>query len=129
MLQSDDPAELLRVCSLEVGVSKEIEPKKSYQVGFTVSLKNKWPPNSPIFVMVKRGEKGNFIARKVVFDHCQLNEKFDIPGNFVIKFLRGDSSEPTIHIRLYDHWTSHWKYGLQIHQAFVREVNNVKEGK
>ncbi|KAM7472891.1 hypothetical protein LguiA_011074 [Lonicera macranthoides] len=76
--------------------------------------------------MAKRGERGNYISRRVILEGRPLHEEFDIPENFVVKFLPGDSSEPKLHICLFDHWTSNWKGGLLIHHAFVREVNDGK---
>ncbi|KAM7472887.1 hypothetical protein LguiA_011070 [Lonicera macranthoides] len=122
----DGPAKLLNVCLLEVEAAREIDPKKSYQIGFRVSLMRRWAHDCPIFIMAKRGERGNYISRRVILEGRPLHEEFDIPENFVVKFLPGDSSEPKLHICLFDHWTSNWKGGLLIHHAFVREVNDGK---
>lgn len=46
--------------------------------------------------MVKRGEGGYHITRKVMLEGCPLNKEFNIPDNFVIKFIRRDSSEPKL---------------------------------
>lgn len=116
----------MAVCLLEVGAAREIDPKKSYQIGFRVSLTRRWVSGCPIFIMAKRGSTGNYISRRVILEGCPLHEEFDIPGNFVVKFLPGDSSEPKLYIGLFDYWTSQWKGGLLIHHAFVREVNDGK---
>ncbi|KAM7469203.1 hypothetical protein LguiA_007386 [Lonicera macranthoides] len=121
----DGPAELLNVTWLEVGAIKDIDPKKSYQIGFRVSLSKTWMDDLPIYIMAKRGEGGNHIARKVILGgNRPLNQEFNIPDNFVVKFARGDSSEPKLHISLFECWDMHHcKSGLLIHHAFVKEVN------
>ncbi|KAM7515645.1 hypothetical protein LguiA_005228 [Lonicera macranthoides] len=102
-----------------------IDPKKSYEIGFRVSLSEKWDSSSPIFIMARRGATGHFVARKVSFEGRSLHEEFDIPDKFCVKFSPQDSSnsESYLYIGMYDHWNSNWKRGLNIHHAFARELN------
>ncbi|KAM7519623.1 hypothetical protein LguiB_018585 [Lonicera macranthoides] len=120
----DMPAELLNVCLLEVSVSRKIDPKKSYEIGFRVSLSERWDSGSPIFIMARRGAAGHFVARKVSFEGRSLHEEFDIPDKFCVKFSPQNSSnsELYLHIGMYDYWNSNWKKGLNIHHAFAREL-------
>ena len=122
----DMPAKLLEVCLLELSASRKIDPKKSYEIGFRVSLSREWSSDFPIFIMARRGD-GHFVARKVSFEGWSLHEEFDIPDKFSVKFLPQDSSadfESYLHIGMYDYWNPDWKRGLNIHHAFAREVNS-----
>ncbi|KAM7519628.1 hypothetical protein LguiB_018590 [Lonicera macranthoides] len=119
----DMPAKLLNVCLLELSASRKINPKKSYEIGFRVSLSRGWNSDSPVFIMARRGD-GHFVARKVSFKGRSLHEQFDIPDKFYVKFSPQDSSdsESYLNFGMYDYWNSDWKSGLNIHHAFAREV-------
>ncbi|KAM7472889.1 hypothetical protein LguiA_011072 [Lonicera macranthoides] len=52
-------------------------------------------------------QDGNYISRKVNFEDKRLDEEFDAPDNFVIRFSpRDHSSEPILHMTLCDQWTN-----------------------
>ncbi|KAM7519625.1 hypothetical protein LguiB_018587 [Lonicera macranthoides] len=126
--QPDMPAKLLNICWLELSALRKIDPKKSYEIGFRVSLSRRWNSDSPVFIMARRGD-GHSVARKVIFEGRSLHEEFDIPDKFCVKFSPQDSSnsESYLHIGLYDVWNSNWKSGLNIHHAFAREVKETDQ--
>ncbi|KAM7480752.1 hypothetical protein LguiB_005335 [Lonicera macranthoides] len=124
----DGAAKLIKVGFIEVSAKKEIDLEKRYQIGFRVSLSQRWDQRFPVFIMAKK-QDGNYIARKETFEGRPENgEEFDIPGNFVIRFPSGDhrsSSKPILHMTLCDQWSNvNFKEGLHIHYAFVKEQIN-----
>ncbi|KAL2484123.1 phloem protein 2-A10 [Forsythia ovata] len=118
---SDTPAELLQVSWLEVTASVNgIDPQKNYEVGFSVSLKADafgWN-NHPVYVMMKRGNEGEFSSKKVLFNG-NGKQRFEISGKLM---KASDSTDKNIYFGLYEVWSGKWKGGLQIHHAFIREA-------
>ncbi|KAF5935963.1 hypothetical protein HYC85_027092 [Camellia sinensis] len=99
--ESNQPAELLQVCWLEVTGSCFIDKGKKYNVTFEVSLTPDafgWN-NTTLYIMAKRGEKGRYTWKKLS--------------------LILNASDDKLYFGLYEIWKGNWKGGLKIYRAVV----------
>lgn len=121
------PAELIRVCWLEVTASTEdLKPGKKYQVYFEVSLTTDafgWE-NIPVFLMAKIGKRGKYLWKKMVLERgANSDKKFKIPmgDNLIIEVPPG-STDKKLYFGLYEVWSGKWKGGLKIHEATIQQL-------
>ncbi|XP_022994910.1 protein PHLOEM PROTEIN 2-LIKE A9-like [Cucurbita maxima] len=121
-------AELKQVSWLEVTCSTDnVELGKNYKVGFNVSLRPDafgWK-GLDVYVMAKVGKSGNFFPKKVSLGDDHPNQNFIIPKTpLVIPIDPSTAKENrSIHLGLYEVWSSKWKGGLQIHNAFIEKID------
>ncbi|XP_057976029.1 protein PHLOEM PROTEIN 2-LIKE A9-like [Malania oleifera] len=118
---------LLQVCWLEVTGKVRVDPRKSYNVKFEVSMRPDafgWN-GSPLFLMAKMGASGKYVWSKVNLQEQQksANERFQIPqgGLDVDPPDNAASGITDLFFGMYEVWTGKWKGGLRIHHAFVQE--------
>lgn len=112
---------------LEVTGSKELSPKKTYEIGFTVSLTQEafgWN-GSKVYVMAKLGRRGKYSWKRASLENLQgsTSDPKGIPYEEKLTITTGDS-EKTIYFGMYEVWSGKWKGGLRIHNAFIRESAN-----
>ncbi|XP_023541318.1 protein PHLOEM PROTEIN 2-LIKE A9-like [Cucurbita pepo subsp. pepo] len=120
-------AELKQVSWLEVTCSTDkVEFGKRYKVGFNVLLRPDafgWK-GLDVYVMAKVGKAGKFFPKKVSLGDDHPKQKFIIPKTpLVISIDRSTAKEKSIHLGLYEVWSSKWKGGLEIHNAFIEKVD------
>ncbi|RVW62289.1 Protein phloem 2-like A9 [Vitis vinifera] len=114
------PAELLRVCWLEVSGSVPIgsvPPGTKYRITFQISLKSDafgWN-DCPVYVMAKFGKEGKYSWKKISLQ-AHYSQPTSIPSTEGLEIETEDAND-TIYFGLYDIWTGHWKGGLQLHNA------------
>lgn len=122
-------AELKQVSWLEVTCSTDnVEVGKYYRVGFNITMK----PDAfgwngiDVYVMAKVGKKGKFTSMKVSLEEIKPNNiPITIPKKPLEIFVNPVTPEEcrsTIHLGLYEVWSSKWKGGMQIHDAFIHRV-------
>lgn len=121
-------AELKQVSWLEVTCSTDnVQIGNKYRVGFNITMRPDafgWD-EIDVYVMAKVGKKGKFMSMKVSLGDIKPNLKpITIPKEPLV--IPVDPLTPkefkTIHLGLYEVWSSKWKGGLQIHDAFVQKV-------
>ena len=130
----DGPAELLKVCWLDVSGEMPVTEGKEYEVSFMLSMntKNSSAWNDPVTVMARIGKKGEYQRKEIKLsnlseevkefrlDHkCQIKPKSD---------ENAKNDKETLYFGLYEVWTNKWKRGLRIHEAIVQEIpagNNI----
>ncbi|KAJ0081818.1 hypothetical protein Patl1_09895 [Pistacia atlantica] len=129
-LQSKEPAELSKVCWLQVTGKTKVKRGKSYEIEFNITLKADgfgWN-GLPLFLMAKIGAKGKSIWKKIKPLEQTPNDKtFDIPKpeeKFIVKIPdnKGDE-EQDLFFGFYEIWSNKWKGGLLINYATVKEVS------
>ncbi|CAL5346713.1 unnamed protein product [Camellia sinensis] len=121
--ESNQPAELLQVCWLEVTGSCVIDKGKKYNVTFEVSLTPDafgWN-NTTLYIMAKRGEKGRYTWKKVNLTNQNTNkdQHFFIPEEHLIVEPDTNASDDKLYFGLYEIWKGNWKGGLKIYRAVV----------
>ncbi|CAL5410813.1 unnamed protein product [Camellia sinensis] len=121
--ESNQPAELLQVCWLEVTGSCDINKGKKYNVSFEVSLTPDafgWN-NTTLYIMAKRGEKGRYTWKKVNLTNQNTNkdQHFFIPEEHLIVEPDMNASDDKLYFGLYEIWKGNWKGGLKIYRAVV----------
>ncbi|GFP84186.1 protein phloem protein 2-like a9 [Phtheirospermum japonicum] len=115
--------ELNQVYWLEVTTCvDETDPKKTYEVGFDVSLSADafgWG-DAPLYLMVRRGKDGKFVWKKhlLTIPNHNKEEHREIIG----RSSSGQHEDPKLHLGLFEVWSGKWKGGLKINHAFVREL-------
>ena len=73
--------------------------------------------------MAKIGKKGKYALKKQYVINSTDKETFDIPSPDKLKIDVPDYViENTVYFGLYEVWSGRWKGGLQVHNAFVREI-------
>ncbi|XP_031247649.1 protein PHLOEM PROTEIN 2-LIKE A9-like [Pistacia vera] len=124
------PAELKRVCWLQVTGKTKVKRGKSYEIEFNITLKADgfgWN-GLPLFLMAKIGAKGKSIWKKIKpLEQTTDNKTFDIPKpdeKFIVKIPdnKGDE-EQDLFFGFYEIWSNKWKGGLLINYATVKEVS------
>ncbi len=124
--RSDEKAELLQVCWLEVTGSEKVTPGNRYKISFEVSLKNDafgWS-GCPVSVMAKIGKKGRYSWKRVKLpDQSSVgNVRFSIPDEDFIMQVPQNDSEVELYFGLYEIWSGKWKGGLTIHKVIITQV-------
>lgn len=121
-------AELKQVSWLEVTCSTDnVEVGETYRVGFNITMRPDafgWD-GIDVYVMAKVGKKGKFTSMKVSLGEIGPNETpITIPKEPLEIFVAHSTPKEcrTIHLGLYEVWSSKWKGGLQIHDAFIYKV-------
>ncbi|KAJ0082273.1 hypothetical protein Patl1_09864 [Pistacia atlantica] len=126
----EGPAELKRVCWLQVTGSKKVERGKSYEIKFNISsTKNFSGWNGlPLFLMAKIGAKGKSIWKKIKpLEQTPHDKKYDIPKpeeEFIVKIPDGKGDEE-LFFGLYEIWSNKWKGGLLVNHATLKEVSKL----
>ncbi|KAJ0016656.1 hypothetical protein Pint_09606 [Pistacia integerrima] len=124
------PAELKRVCWLQVTGKTKVKRGKSYEIEFNITLKADgfgWN-GLPLFLMAKIGAKGKSIWKKIKpLEQTTDNKTIDIPKpdeKFIVKIPdnKGDE-EQDLFFGFYEIWSNKWKGGLLINYATVNEVS------
>ncbi|KAJ0083173.1 hypothetical protein Patl1_10715 [Pistacia atlantica] len=129
-LQSKEPAELSKVCWLQVTGKTKVKRGKSYEIEFNITLKADgfgWN-GLPLFLMAKIGARGKSIWKKIKPLEQTTNDKtFDIPKpeeKFIVKIPDNKSDEEQdLSFGFYEIWSNKWKGGLLINYATVKEVS------
>ncbi|KAK3037077.1 hypothetical protein RJ639_029919 [Escallonia herrerae] len=123
------PAELLQVMWLEVtGSVNNVDPSKTYEIGFSVSMTPDafgWK-DCPVHVVTKFGRRGNYVRRKTNLSLVHpAGKEIEIPGTLLIgkNQAPANSTRETLYFGMYEVWSGKWKGGLKIHHAYVRERN------
>ncbi|KAJ0081107.1 hypothetical protein Patl1_09901 [Pistacia atlantica] len=124
---SKDPAELIRVCWLQVTGTKTVKTGKSYEITFNISFTEKsfgWN-GLPLFMMYKIGENGNSTPIKIKpLEETETKKRFNIPypeEKLIVK-IPGDKGDEKLCFGFYETQSNRWKGGLSIHHATVKEV-------
>ncbi|XP_011000217.1 PREDICTED: protein PHLOEM PROTEIN 2-LIKE A9-like isoform X3 [Populus euphratica] len=125
--KGDGPAELQEVCWLDVTGSMTATKGKAYEISFILSMneKNSFGWEDPVYVMARIGEKGEYTRVKIDLSKLGLKEEEFPEEKCRVDFRSDENSEnnkKTLYFGLYEVWTNHWKGGLRIHEAIVREV-------
>ncbi|XP_011000216.1 PREDICTED: protein PHLOEM PROTEIN 2-LIKE A9-like isoform X2 [Populus euphratica] len=125
--ERDGPAELQEVCWLDVTGSMTATKGKAYEISFILSMneKNSFGWEDPVYVMARIGEKGEYTRVKIDLSKLGLKEEEFPEEKCRVDFRSDENSEnnkKTLYFGLYEVWTNHWKGGLRIHEAIVREV-------
>lgn len=109
------------MCWLEVtGIVEDTSPNKNYEVGFRVSFN----PDAfgwgkyPLFILIKKGKEGKPASTKITIDPNRKDE-FVISGT---SKGTNSSDDGKLYFGLYEVWSGMWKGGLNIHNAFIREL-------
>ncbi|XP_044495904.1 protein PHLOEM PROTEIN 2-LIKE A9-like [Mangifera indica] len=126
--RSDEKAELLQVCWLEVTGSEKVTPGNRYKISFEVSLENNafgWS-GCPVSVMAKIGKKGRYSWKRVkpLDQFSAATGHFLIPDDeFVMQVPpNGNVAQEELYFGLYEIWSGKWKGGLTIHKVIITQV-------
>lgn len=118
-------AELVQVCWLEVNGSiglTAFRPNIDYTLQFKLELKPDafgWK-DSPVYLMVKVGAKGNPIWRSADLSQNKYGESFHVPNKNVLNFKwNGDNKDEKLKFGLYEVWRGRWKGGLKIEEVII----------
>ncbi|KAI5563218.1 hypothetical protein POPTR_015G118800v4 [Populus trichocarpa] len=125
--KGDDPAELLEVCWLDVTGSMTATKGKAYEISFILSMneENSFGWEDPVYVMARIGEEGEYTRVKIDLSKLGLKEEEFPAEKCRVEFRSDENAEnnkKTLYFGLYEVWTNHWKGGLRIHEAIVREL-------
>ncbi|KAJ0018087.1 hypothetical protein Pint_09777 [Pistacia integerrima] len=131
-LSSDGPAELKRVCWLQVTGTTQVETGKSYIIKFNITLKSDasgWN-GLPLFLIAKTHD-GKYTWQMINAlkpPTTGTDAGFDIPTDekqFTVKIPAGPGpGKRELFFGLYEIWSNKWKGGLLINYATVKEVSS-----
>lgn len=125
--EGDGPAELLKVCWLDVSGEWNVTKGKTYEVSFMLSMntENSFGWDVPVTVMARIGKEGEYQSKEIYLsdlgkdqverpqDKCRIEFKSDEKAN---------NNEGKLYFGLYETLTNKWKGGLRIHEAIVQEI-------
>jgi hypothetical protein len=122
-----DTAEMLEVCWLDVTGSMTATKGKAYEISFILSMneENSFGWEDPVYVMARIGEEGEYTRVKIDLSKLGLKEEEFPAEKCRVEFRSDENAEnnkKTLYFGLYEVWTNHWKGGLRIHEAIVREL-------
>lgn len=131
--EGDGPAELLKVCWLDVSGEMPVTKGKTYEVSFMLSMntQNSFGWDDPVTVMARIGKEGKYESKKLDLSKLSGEEKeFSLDHKCRVEFEsdKKSGSNETLYFGLYETWTNKWKGGLRIHEAIVQEIpagNNI----
>ncbi|KAG6753374.1 hypothetical protein POTOM_043441 [Populus tomentosa] len=128
---TDDPAELLQVCWLEINGStpKPLSKGKSYALSFKISMAEEpfgWK-EAPAFMMAKVGKKGIAKWARIKLADVQGDHEMEVPSDKLLQFeVPENAQDTTLYFGFYELWSGGWKGGLRIHEAVVKEMPEKK---
>ncbi|XP_011001325.1 PREDICTED: protein PHLOEM PROTEIN 2-LIKE A9-like [Populus euphratica] len=123
---TDDPAELLKVCWLEINGStpKPLSKGERYALSFKISMtedKFGWQ-TTPAFMMAKVGKKGIAKWTRVNLADVQGDNEMEVPFGKLRFEVSKNAQDTTLYFGFYELWSGGWKGGLRIHEAVVEKI-------
>uniref|UniRef100_A0A2K1YCG8 Protein PHLOEM PROTEIN 2-LIKE A9-like n=1 Tax=Populus trichocarpa TaxID=3694 RepID=A0A2K1YCG8_POPTR len=123
---TDDPAELLKVCWLEINGStpKPLSKGERYALSFKISMTEDtfgWQ-EAPAFMMAKVGKKGIAKWARINLADVQVDHEMEVPFGKLRFEVSKNAQDTTLYFGFYELWCGGWKGGLRIHEAVVEEM-------
>ncbi|KAJ6882756.1 LOW QUALITY PROTEIN: hypothetical protein NC651_029134 [Populus alba x Populus x berolinensis] len=121
---TDDPAELLKVCWLEIKGStpKPLSKGERYALSFKISMAEDtfgWQ-EAPAFMMAKVGKKGIAKWARINLADVHGDDEKEVPFGKLRFEVSKNAEDTTLHFGFYELWSGGWKGGLRIHEALKK---------
>ncbi|KAI5569753.1 hypothetical protein BDE02_12G098100 [Populus trichocarpa] len=123
---TDDPAELLKVCWLEINGStpKPLSKGERYALSFKISMTEDtfgWQ-EAPAFMMAKVGKKGIAKWARINLADVPVGHEIKVPLGKLRFEVPENAQDTTLYFGFYELWSGGWKGGLRIHEAVVEKM-------